>query len=157
MITANRRPNVVIRRKPSRKKSRLSSMLMFLPLKPNSKQASNLTRLTNPLPRKIRMPKRYRSPQKTLMNACSENVTNVKGPTRWRTSMNSPEFTSSTTRERGHIERPAKHRKSTKSAARSWQKKRPIFLAFSNRSTLKMTRHSRKSDQSQNSKFLSAH
>ena len=139
MNTVNRRPNLVIRRKPPTKEYSLWSILAILPLKLSSKQASNLTRLTNPLPRKIRMPKRYRSPQRTLIQAYSENVLNGLEPAIWRTSKNSPEFTSSLTPKRMRKGRPARHINSTKSAARPWQMKRGNMINFGIHPALTMT------------------
>ena len=146
--TANRRPNLVIKRNPPTKKWPCWSILAFPPRKLISNQASNLMNFSKPLTRKIRMPKKHRCQQTLPMSPFLANATNGLVPTGCPTSTNSKKFTSSTMPEKRQRNTATKHRNSTNSAARLWPKKRRQWSACSKKSAPMMTSHSTTSDQS---------
>ena len=147
----NRRPNLAIIRTLPEKVFKCGTVSAQSPLNETCHLSSKVQNISKPLSRNSKMPKRQRSQQNHMRNVRLERFPSGLAPTRCRTSTNLPEFTSSTTPERGRREMPAKHRKFTRNAARPWQKKGRQWLAFSKQSAPMMTWAPTKSDQSHNS------
>ena len=139
--TPNRRPNLVIKRILPAKLITCGTVSDHPPLKETCQLRSNAKNISEPLPRSSRMQNRMR-------NVSLEKSQSGPAPTRWCTSTNSNEFTSSTMPESWQRHRPSKQINSTKSAAQPWVKKRRQWLAFSKQSAPMMTWHPTKNDQS---------
>ena len=135
---SNRRPKLVIRNHLVTKQFFLRTILSLPPLNESWQQTFNVMRLSKSLPSKSSLRKCQMSQLKHKLNASSEKSRNGLKPIACRTTTNLPGFTSSTTPEKWPKPGFTKHRKSMKSAAPPWQRKKSISIAFSKKYALMM-------------------
>ena len=140
--TSNRRPKLDSRNNLVTKQHFLRTILSLPPRNESWKQTFNVMRLTKSSPNKS-------SRRKQQVNAWLERSRNELKPIACRTTTKLPGFTTSMTPERWPKLSLTKQRKSMRSAALHWQRRRNISIACSKKFALMMIWQSAKTDQSQ--------